>query len=426
MLSIVHRMLGVLMIPASLALLVTLGAPARANVETTVHDFLDPGTLNDGASPYGALVQDPATGFLFGTTRFGGKSGKGTVYCMVPVAGGYIVKVLHSFAGPDGADPTCALILSPSSSTDGKPGMLYGTTLIGGRLNLGTVFRIATNGTGFLQLHSFLGAGKDGANPYAGVIRASDGNLYGTTIRGGIYNQGTTYRLKTTGGADFITHNFSGTSPGVVPDGAHPYARLYEFKPGLVVGTTTFGGQLTSTAPGFGIVFTEALSGAGYTIIHNFFGAPNDGANPTAELIAVTDASGNWLLYGTTVNGGPLNGGTAYRLDAGGGSYSVIYAFGAPGDAEHPWAALVFDTQTQLLYGTSRNGGMFGQGAVYEMVPALPAPEAVIHDFDPFGPVTDGSNPMSALIINVSDALLYGTCSDDGLNFGGTAYNIVP
>src|SRR5579862_2640674 len=309
MIAAAHRAVSTLLIPAALLLVGSLSVTAHANVETTVHDFLDPATLNDGGSPYGALVQDPTTGFLYGTTRFGGKFGHGTVYCMSPSGGGYIVTVLHSFSGADGAEPTCALILAPATSATGLPGTLYGTTLIGGRAKLGTAFRIATSGTGFVSLHSFLGTPKDGANPYAGVIRASDGNLYGTTLRGGKFNMGTTYCLKTIGGATLITHHFAGVTPGVPSDGAHPYARLFEYAPRFIVGTTAFGGQqVPSGQQGDGIVFTETLAGGAYTIIHDFMGMPTDGANPTAELIQVANADGFKLLYGTTVNGGGVNG----------------------------------------------------------------------------------------------------------------------
>lgn len=383
---------------------------------TTVHDFTGP--VADGSQPVGALVQDPFTGNCYGTTRFGGKANKGTVYCMSPSFG---VTVIHSFAGADGLTPTSTLIIVPSPA--GGPGTLYGTALRGGKAGFGTVFKVLTDGTGFKVLHNFLNT-PDGAHPWAGVILASDGKLYGTTLRGGKFNQGTVYSLKTTGLAYAILHHFSGLTPGVPPDGAVPYARLFEYMPGFLVGTTVSGGR-----PNLGTVYTIAFSGAPYTLIHQFLGGPGDGANPTAELIPYTDPSGLTLLYGTTFNGGGAGQGTAYRLDSAGGSYCIVYNFlGGPGDGANPWAAL-FVGSTGLMYGTTFNGGAFGLGTIYLLAPAAacPFPEAVMHNFaGGFVVPPDGSNPYAALIQSVVDGNLYGTCYNDGATFNGTIYQQSP
>jgi uncharacterized repeat protein (TIGR03803 family) len=153
----------------------------RAGAETVLYSFTG-GT--DGQFPYAGLVRDPA-GDLFGTTSNGGASAYGTVF-EVDKAG--TETVLHSFAaGADGATPVAGLVI-------GGAGNLYGTTEGGGTHNSGTVFEVTASGTETV-LHSFNGQ-SGGANPNAGLLRDSAGNLYGTTLQGGVYLQGTVFKLK--------------------------------------------------------------------------------------------------------------------------------------------------------------------------------------------------------------------------------------
>src|SRR6266702_1158854 len=85
--------------------------------------------------------------------------------------------VLKLFSGGlEGALPACALVQD-------KEGILYGTTLASGISNAGTVFRISRDGSGFATLKRFNGF--DGANPYTGLLLASDGALFGSTYNGG-------------------------------------------------------------------------------------------------------------------------------------------------------------------------------------------------------------------------------------------------
>jgi uncharacterized repeat protein (TIGR03803 family) len=92
---------------------------------------------------------------------------------------------LHIFLGINGAYPRAGLI----QATDGD---LYGTTFSGGTDGDGTVFKITPAGT-LTKLHTFDGA--DGSYPYAGLIQATDGDLYGTTASGGADNEGTVFSL---------------------------------------------------------------------------------------------------------------------------------------------------------------------------------------------------------------------------------------
>src|SRR5262249_21021208 len=93
-------------------------------------------------------------------------------------AGAQSPEVIHSFSGADGAEPDGPVIQADDQT-------LYGTTRLGGGgsacpSGCGTVFKMAADGSGHTILHAFQG-GSDGAYPSAGLVQASDGNLYGTT-----------------------------------------------------------------------------------------------------------------------------------------------------------------------------------------------------------------------------------------------------
>src|SRR5208337_188863 len=125
--------------------------------------------------PFAGVVFDQA-GNLYGTTIAGGLNdcggdGCGVVYELTPSGGGWIQTVLHSFvAGADGSNPKAGLVFDIA-------GNLYGTTVVGGTYGNGTVFQLQPSGSGWIEniLYSFTG-GTDGGQPSAGLIFDSLGN----------------------------------------------------------------------------------------------------------------------------------------------------------------------------------------------------------------------------------------------------------
>src|SRR5438105_1774239 len=110
--------------------------------------------------------------------------------------------VLHTFNGDDGATPYGDLILSGNT--------LYGTAYTGGRWGNGTVFKVNTNGTGFINLHSFPYTFPiQGFHPYAGLILSGD-ILYGTTVQGGGSDDGTVFAVNTDGTGFTNVYSFTG------------------------------------------------------------------------------------------------------------------------------------------------------------------------------------------------------------------------
>ncbi len=307
---------------------------AGAQVFATLHSF----NGSDGSNPRAGLVTDSA-GNLYGTTTGGGSAGQGTVF-KIPAAGG-VLTVLHNFGdgtvANDGAHPYAGLILDSSGN------YLYGTTAGGGSWMNGTVFRLDTSGKNLSVLHSF--SGTDGADPQAGLILDSSGNLYGTTQGGGSWINGTVFTLDTSGNLN-VLHSFSGGNDGALPD-----AGLVLDSSGNLYGTTAGGGSA-----GYGTVFSLDTSSKNFNVLHSFSGT--DGANPFADL--VLDSSGN--LYGTTFGGGSGSGGTVFKLNTSGSPFAVLYSFSGGDDGGKPHAGLVLDSSGNL-YGTTFGG----YGTVFEI-----------------------------------------------------------
>jgi uncharacterized repeat protein (TIGR03803 family) len=202
--------------------------------ETVLHSFNHDGT--DGYYPLAGLIFDTA-GNLYGTTYYGSANSNGTVFELTPATGGgWTETVLHGFAGTDGGSPEAGLIFDAS-------GNLYGTTRYGGAKGSGTVFELTRTAGVWREkvVHNFNGT--DGNQPIASLIFDASGNLYGTASGGGLYGYGTAFKLTpNTGGrwTEKALVNFDGT------DGLSPYTNLILDGSGDLYGTTGSGGAFGS------------------------------------------------------------------------------------------------------------------------------------------------------------------------------------
>jgi uncharacterized repeat protein (TIGR03803 family) len=227
------------------------------NHQTVLYSFCSVGGLNctDGYLPSG-LIQD-GSGNLYGTTQAGGSSavnsnGGGTAFKLDST--GHLT-VLYRFC----SEPNCADGNTPYSGLilDGS-GNLYGTTSGGGATNEGAVFKLDSSGHETL-VYSFCPAGGtdcgDGISPRAGLIEDAAGNLFGTTFQGGEFDEGTVFELDNTG-QETLLYNFC--SSNQCADGAEPLAGLLEDSAGNLYGTTyqggvnsdSFGGTVFKLVPG--------------------------------------------------------------------------------------------------------------------------------------------------------------------------------
>ena len=311
--------------------------------------------------------------------------------------------VMHSFGTRnDGQNPTANLIRDVQ-------GNLYGTTPAGGLYGNGTVFKLS-NGTETV-LYNFQNGNGDGQTPRGTLVFDSTGNLYGTTSGGGIYGKGTVFELSP-GGAETVLYNF-----GNGADGQNPYAGVIFDNSGNLYGTTRLGGSFS-----YGTAFELSRNGAGgwtETGLYSFGAGPNDGRNP--EAVLVPDSSGN--LYGTTVHGGANGFGTVFELLTNPLNNrccreAPVYSFGSGSDGHNPFAGLIFDSSGNL-YGTTSGGGIYGKGTVFELSPS--GTETVLYNF---GNGADGQNPYAGVIFD-SYGNLYGTTANGGLYSGGTIFELL-
>lgn len=353
---------------------------------------------SDGAYPDSSLIAD-AGGNFYGVTGGGGtgcqKGNCGTVF---KLAADNTETVLYAFkGGSDGAYPGAGLIEDGASN-------FYGTTVSGGTANLGTVFELAANGTETV-LHAFQG-GTDGAGPN-GLIEDGAGNFYGTTGEGGSGGMGTVFEIPA-GGSEKVLYAFQGGS-----DGSAPGAGVIRDSNGNLYGTTIEGGGGTGCDDGnlgCGVVYKIAPDDT-ETVLYAFQGGV-DGSFPTAGLIE--DGAGNF--YGTTSGGGPDDQGTVFELSPG-GTETVLYAFKGGSDGSSPEAGLIMDKKGNL-YGTTYYGGNAckgsGCGTVFEV--SAKGNEKVLYAYP--ASRSRGRYPDAALLLG-PHGNLYGTTLEGGkANYG--------
>ncbi len=336
-------------------------------VFTPLYDFVGG---NDGGNPFARLIVGP-DGSLYGTTSQGGGSGCesgagcGTVFNLRPPAhfaghvfGGWTETVLYRFTGGvDGDSPRNADLLFDNA------GNLYGTTTFGGggacQDGCGTAFKLTGSGSNWTEsvIHTFSASG-DGQQPWAGLILDQAGDLYGTTVQGGIYRYGTVYQLTPSGSgfAEHLLYSFHGAS-----DGGIMYGGLIFDQAGNLYGATCCnptGGDLTI------FELTRSQDWA-FSALYNSSSWGSDGN-------LVMDRAGN--LYGTIKSGGAYGFGQVYKLtpSAHGWTYTSVYDFCPAGwpctDGATPPSGLALDSEGNL-YGTTSNGGATGGGVVFEITP---------------------------------------------------------
>lgn len=369
-----------------------------------LHEFS--GGVSDGSTPYSNVLLD-AAGDLYGTTFTGGTADLGTVFKVAPDG---TETVLYSFpGGTHGEYPRSGLVFD-------KSGNLIGTTEYGGTSNNGTVFQLSPDGTETI-LYSFKG-GSDGANPeYSDLLADNSGNFYGTTIAGGAANMGTIFKLASNG-AESVLYAFNGVGDG-------PAGGLILDKKGNLYGTTFLGGDSNCQYLGCGIVY-RLNTDESLTVLHTFEGLPQrDGSEPFGTLVA--DRDGN--LYGTASQGGTANDewqsgcGVVFKI-AVNGAETVLYLFSGGKDGCEPYAGLTRIGKskfagTTLYGGPPKDCGFASSCGVAFVVPASGG-EKVIAKFA----TGLGSNPKDGLTAD-SAGNLYGTTTTGGNSNLGTVFKLL-
>lgn len=276
-------------------------------------------------------------------------------------------------------------------------------------------------------VHNFTG-GSDGANPIAGVTVDSAGNLYGTTSAAGRNGFGTVYRLVRSGPnwLFYLVYTFNGLTQNST-DGSAPYSRVVIGPDGFLYGTTHSGGngQGCRALHGCGTVYSVKPKPGNIwvpweeTVLYQF--GTYDGSNPDYGDL-VFDQAGN--LYGTTRNGGAYLQGAVYELTPSGGTWSeqVLYSFAGSPDGSAPFSGPIFD-QAGNLYGTTNAGGANGWGTAYQLKPSGPPwTENILHNFQGG---SDGIAPTGGVVFDAAGDL-YGATQTGGAGGGGTVFELTP
>jgi uncharacterized repeat protein (TIGR03803 family) len=411
----VSRVLEVMTVTLIAALILAPGARA-ASTEKVLYSFT--GSADGGNPRASRLIFDQA-GNIYGTTGDGGAYGAGTVFMLTPnSSGGWTESVLYSFTGgSDGADPWAGVIFDSA-------GNLYGTATAGGAYGAGVVFQLTPNSDGTWTegvLYTFTG-GSDGADPAAGLIFDSVGNLYGTVEDGGLYGYGDVYELTPSSGGTWtqsVLHQFTGGKDGSKPLN---HAVLIFDATGNLYGTTYQGG-----AHGFGVAYelTPTANGWQEKVLHSF----NRSGLDSEDGLTLGPAG---VLYGTTAGDYGRNyPGTAFKLTPNSGgtwTETVLHRF-RNSDGNDPAFGVVFDSAGNL-YGATYLGGhsnrkcLYNQtcGVVFELTPG--SNKWNFHDVYRFKGGKDGANPAEIILDTANN--IYGTTAAGGVYGAGVVYEITP
>jgi len=399
---------------ATLIMALTLAPGAwAASTQKVLYSFTGG---SDGSQPRQGLIFDHA-GNLYGTTSEGGAYGHGTVFQLtLNLDGSWTERVLYSFTGgSDGDFPEWGGLAFDTAND------LYGTTVLGGDYNEGTLFELSPNSDGTWTesvLYQFTGK-NDGGGPDTTPIFDALGNLYATTTHGGAYGCGTAFKM-TPGSNNQWTYQVIQQGG---PSACSPWVGLTPDTSGALYGTTRDGGYYCYQGD-CGAVFQLTPTSDGkwtYKVLHRFTGG-KAGADPSVNRL-VFDGQGN--LFGV-LEGSAYGYGLVYKLapTAGGKgvTYQVLYRFKGQPDGDKPLGGMIFDAAGNL-YGPTRAGGAYGYGVVYKLTPNQDGrwTESVIHDFSG----SDGANPAMSLISDPAGNF-YGITTAGGAYGAGTVYEITP
>ncbi|WP_158267665.1 choice-of-anchor tandem repeat GloVer-containing protein [Adhaeribacter arboris] len=346
--------------------------------------------ITTGGTPVGNLVQGK-DGEFYGFTRYGGENFGGTIYRISPT-GGYKVIYHFTYGGEIGDTPKRGLLR-------GKDGSLYGTTMNGGYWGNGTLFKLTTNGTVGV-LHSFSPLEEGGRA--GGLMQGTDGYLYGMNEIGGPQNDGIIYRIMPTGKNFKILMALPGTFGGVASRGS-----LVQGQDGFFYGMTEYGGTYN-----YGTIFKLCSDGS-YTILRSLDDL-NDGGLPVGDLLLGKDGN----FYGLTRHGGVNGSGTYFRITPR-GDFTVLYSFQNDDSGYSPWGSLV-DGNDGYYYGMTQAGGHMLSGVIFRVTPT--GSYEVLHSLNNY---EEGSSPRGNLVKG-KDGNFYGLTNVGGDYNMGTFFKVTP
>jgi len=405
--------------------------------------------ITDGKSPMGSLIQ-ATNGKLYGMTYYGGADSDGIIFEYDIASDNFIVK--HQFNGSNGRSPIGNLL----QATNGK---FYGLTPGGGSDDIGVLFEFDAGSNSFSLLVDF-DYYPEGSYPSNSLIQATNGILYGMTSG----NDGTLFAYNIGDTAIDVKHYFENHISGCMPMGnliqsqngniyglarGGPFSAglIFEFNPtidtfktkiflnsgingskpmggltlasnGKLYGMTNHGGKSTVDDPneqyGCGVLFElDPVSGV-YTKKVDF--KQTLGCEPDGTMI--NGANGN--LYGTTRLGGAYNCGVIFEYDPGNEMYTIKHHFTGDTNGGYPHFRLV-QASNGNLYGVSCCNGLYEGGVLFEYDITNHLYSVKFH----FSSLS-GENPYGGGLVEAPNGKLYGLASGGGANYSGTLFEYDP
>jgi uncharacterized delta-60 repeat protein len=349
-----------------------------------LHEFT--GGANDGWKPWSGLAISGE--MIYGSTVYGGPRGEGggVIYEMNLDGGGF--RILHAFGEPgDGFGGSTSPILVGDT--------LYGLTRWGGN-GTGTIYSYNTTTEVYTQLYRFAASSSNGNAPLGTLTAANDGYLYGATWLGGKNNMGTLFRIKPDGSAFETLYNFAGGAQG-----KYPYDTLAFDGNHTLYGTTL--GEYGLNLSDLGTVFKYDIASKAYSVLHKFAGGANDGGKPNGSVVLSSDGV---TLYGSTHGDDAWGGkefGILYQMNLDGTGFKQLYEFkgGAAGATPMRTPLLI----NGALYGMTAYGGAENYGLVYRFQVADAAATQMsfaVLNVNAFNPTITSGNAFSVSENNVA------------------------
>lgn len=354
-----------------------------------------------GNRPCGSLMQT-SDGKLYGMTQLGGTNHKGVLF-EYDLSDDTLIKKLDFAGRLNGSYPWGALI----QASNGK---LFGLTVKGGINDMGVLFEYDSNADLYTKKTDFFG-GSLGGNPYGSLMQASNGKLYGMTYKGGGNDDGILYEY------NLLTNSYTKKFSFSIIGGKNSYGSLMQASDGKLYGMISEGGTNTG-----GLIFEYDFSTD--TLIKKLdFDNASNGASPLGSLIETSDGK----LYGMTSEKGKYNSGILFEYNISNSTFTKKLDFEDAFSGKEPNGSLT-QAYNGKLYGMTKKGGVIKENTLSEG-------GGVLFEFDPttniftkkldFLGLSNGRNPSGSLI-QASDGQLYGMAPYGGTNDLGILFKYNP
>jgi len=355
-------------------------------------------------STVGQQVDSPLVfgndGNLYGMTHAFGPQGHGTVF-KVDLSNNNALSAVAVFNNTIGADPYAGLLVDSS-------GNMFGTTYDGGASSGGTIFKLdASNNLALTTLYNFTYNTTAPNEPRGNFSMDSAGNLYSTTVEGGP-TAGTSYGtvFKLSAGS----YTYSQVANFTLASGVYPYAGVTLDAAGNIYGTTEAGG-----AGGQGTLYKIATGGSTPVALATFAGSSN-GGRPYGPPIIGPDGN----LYGTTNQGGANNGGVLYRYNLTTNTLTTLINFNAT-TGFTPSPDLLMDRAGNIYGTTNFSGPSPADGLAFKLDATN---NYAFTSLATFPGNASGAAPTNGLVADASGNL-YGATISGGSGQAGIVYKIV-